>query len=90
MNLKAYDASGNEISAEYDKETGEVNFSELPETFTYDYITGFNNIKMDVTVSAAEDNDSYEAIGSSGGGCNSGLGALVLSILAAAFTFKRK
>ena len=74
-NLKAYDSSDNEISVEYDKETGDVKFSSLPETFTYDYITGFDNIKMDVTVSAATDNDddtNDDDIGSSGGGCNSG------------------
>lgn len=83
-NLKAYDPSDNEISVDYDKETGEVKFSALPETFTYDYITGFDNIKMDVTVSAADDktnhNDSYK-LGSHGGGCNSGFGLLMLLTL---------
>ena len=79
--LKAYDSSNNEISVEYDKESGDVKFSSLPETFTYDYITGFNDIKMDVTVSALSDDVEKGNIGPDGGGCNSGFGILMMLTL---------
>ena len=81
-NLKAFDSSGNKISVDYDKESGDVKFSALPEKFTYDYITGFNNIKMDVTVSTASDDFKPNTLGPDGGGCEVGFGILtMLSLL---------
>ena len=55
INLKAWDVEGNEISAEYDPDTGTATFEGEPVKIAYDYVTGFENVKMDVTVFAAED-----------------------------------
>ena len=55
MNLKAWDAEGSEISAEYDPDTGIATFGGEPVEIAYDYVTGFEDVKMDVTVFAAED-----------------------------------
>ena len=74
--IKAKDANGNEILPEsYDKETGEIKFSSPVSEVTYNYITGFNDVKMDVTISAGS---VTPIIGSSGGGCNLGFGAMIL------------
>lgn len=89
-NIKAYDRAGREIQADYDSETGDAEFSESPYKLTYEYITGFNNINMDVTVypdtsditepeSPSPESYSDSDFGSSSGGCNSGFvfGALI-------------
>ncbi|MBQ2617143.1 MAG: leucine-rich repeat domain-containing protein, partial [Synergistaceae bacterium] len=55
INLKAWDAEGSEISAEYDPDTGIATFGGEPVEIAYDYVTGFEDVKMDVTVFAAED-----------------------------------
>lgn len=36
-NLKAFDASGSEIAAEIDSETGKMHFASAPDKVTYDY-----------------------------------------------------
>ena len=67
MNLKAWDADSNEISAEYDPDTGTAVFGGEPVKIAYDYVTGFEDVKMDVTVFAAE----TEILGVGPyGGCN--------------------
>ena len=70
-NLKAWDADGQELAAKYDPATGWAEFSGEPAKLTYDYITGFNDVLMDVTVFAAEYEDS-DPRNPSCGGCNSG------------------
>ena len=92
-NVKGYDASGNEIAqtAPYDGTTGTMSFASTPAIIRYDYDTGFNNQLMDVTISGTGNDDNDKNLGSSGGGCDVGLGASVLSALAALFLkLKRK
>ncbi|MBQ7559137.1 MAG: putative Ig domain-containing protein [Synergistaceae bacterium] len=68
-NLKAYDASNNEIAVTSD-DNGNITFASAPDTMTYDYNIGFKNTSMDVTVYAA-DNELNDTIGSSSScGCN--------------------
>ena len=78
-NLKAFDSSGNEITADFDSAAGTASFSEEPHKVTYDYDTGFNGIMMDVTVYATGEPETVEAVGSSGGGCNSAFGIMTLA-----------
>ena len=59
VNLKAWDSSGNEIASEYDNETGIAAFSSPPEKVTYDYITGFENVRMDVAIFTGADEDEW-------------------------------
>ena len=71
INLRAWDSSGNEVTVEYDVETGIASFSEAPAKIAYDYITGFENVYMDVAVFA--DGDEYgsiEGVTPIGSGCN--------------------
>ncbi len=71
INLRAWDSSGNEVTVEYDVETGIASFSEAPAKIAYDYITGFENVYMDVAVFA--DGDGYgrsEGVNPRGSGCN--------------------
>ena len=92
-NLKAYDEAGEEITTEYDPATGEARFSATPYKITYDYDTGFEDVMMDVEVTASESNDKgYAGIGSSGGGCTSveGIGALVALMMLLVPTSKTK
>ena len=82
-NLKAFDASGNEIAAEIDSATGTMHFASAPYKVTYDYDTGFNSVMMDVTAYADEYDDPSGSgdsdtpvsgsVGSSGG-CNADFG----------------
>ena len=55
INLRAWDSSGNEITARYDIDTGNASFGGVPAKIAYDYITGFNGVNMDVTVFADEE-----------------------------------
>ena len=68
-NLKAYDVNGELIKITSD-DVGNVIFASLPYIMTYDYDTGYNEQKMDVTVYAAD--DLTNSLGGSGGcgGCN--------------------
>ena len=68
-NLKAWDADGSEITAEYDPDTGTATFGGIPEKITYDYVTGFGDVRMDVTVFAAEAENEVRGVGPYGG-CN--------------------
>ncbi len=102
-NLRAYDESGNEIRVEYDASTGEVNFAAVPEYFAYDYVTGFADVAMDVTVHAsssgnhATDTDTdtdtdtitnSESRSGTSSGCNSGFG--VFMIILATFALVKR
>ena len=75
-NLMAWDADGNELTVIHDQETGSAKFSASPAKIAYDYITGFEDVKMDVTVfsSVAGDNHTGDnnSNGSSPGGCDVG------------------
>ena len=73
-NFKAFDASGNEIAAEFDSATGTASFSEEAYKFTYDYDTGFKDIMMDVTVCKVEDDTPASGSLGSSGGCNTAFG----------------
>ena len=53
-NLRAWDADGQELTAKYDPDTGRAEISGEPVKITYDYITGFEDVLMDVTVFAAK------------------------------------
>lgn len=77
INLRAFDSSGREISAEYDRDTGIARFGEIPAKMTYDYITGFEDVNMDVTVFAAE-RGGIRGVGSNSGGCNAEFALSVL------------
>ena len=91
-NIKGYDTSNNELSYELNKETGEIKFSEEPYTLTYDYNTGFEDILMDVNISISNGekwgagdgenlSDEENSLSSSGSGCNSGFGFMILGLL---------
>ena len=59
LNVKAitgYDASGNEISADYDGEAGVVKFSAIPHKITYSYMV-LDGESMDVTISGDPEPD---------------------------------
>lgn len=79
-NLKAWDADGQELAAKYDPATGWAEFSGVPAKLTYDYITGFNNVLMDVTIFAAEQENAAPIDPGNAGGCST----LVLSFSALA------
>lgn len=49
-NLRAWNFSGDEVSVEYDFETGTAKFSDEPAKISYDYVTGFDGVDMDVTI----------------------------------------
>ena len=99
-NLKAFDSAGNEIGVTYDKETGEAEFAQTPASFSYEYITGFNGIRMDVTIASdgsqsgtdeTGTDETSHVVGNPGGGCNAGFGAVaILMALAAVLGKKRK
>ena len=80
-NLKAYDETGKEITVEYDLATGEAKFSATPSKITYDYDTGFEDVMMDVEVTASGDTYEPHDVGASGSGCTSGLGIGALAVL---------
>lgn len=80
-NLKAYDKAGKEIIVEYDPATGEATFSAIPSKITYDYDTGFEDVMMDVEVTAAGDAYKPHGVGALGSGCTSGLGIGALAAL---------
>ena len=92
-NLKAYDATGQELSVEFDRESGEVMFSGEPAKVGYDYATGFNGVMMDVEVYPSDnqqDNPSSIALGPSGGGCTYGSEMGVLGVLLFLMSLPRK
>ena len=81
INLRAFDSSGREISSEYDKETGIASFSEEPARVTYDYITGFEDVNMDVTIYPADESGGGEyGVPNERSGCNA---VSILPLLAA-------
>ena len=88
-NIKAWDADGQELDVEYDDETGTAAFSRIPAKMTYDYITGFEDVLMDVTVFAAEYKDSDPG-NPSCGGCNSGFAFSVSGMALALLLLRRK
>ena len=87
-NLRAWDDSGNEITdIDYDPETGIAVFGSTPSKITYDYLTGFQGVNMDVTVSGSpeEEDSTREATGpGASGGCNTGM---AISWIIFAFVF---
>ncbi len=86
INLKAWDADGNEISTEYNPDTGTAKFGGIPEKVAYDYVTGFEDVLMDVTIFTAENvDDEGTRFGASSGGCNAGIS---LSLLTAGMLLK--
>lgn len=78
--VKAYDEDGEEITAEYDSTTGTANFGSVPYKFTYEYITGFKDIAMDVAVfvDGEENDEGIAELGEPGGGCNTGFAFVML------------
>lgn len=90
-NIRAYDESGNELTAELD-DSGELSVNGDPAKITYDYNTGFNGVMMDVTVFAADaDTSPSDGIGPGrSGGCEEGFGTMaVLMLLFTVLTRKR-
>lgn len=86
VNLKAYSASGQELTVIYDKATGAITFNGTPARLTYEYVTGFEDVNMDVTVAMSGGGTEPEityTIGNPGGGCDSGIGGvyLLLSVI---------
>ena len=78
-NIQAFDDKGEKIDVEFNDETGEVIFSKEPAIIQYDYITGFKNISMDVTVETSE--STAKTIGGSGSGCYLSRSFLILLLL---------
>ena len=92
--------------ADYDSATGIISFERSPAKFSYDYITGFENILMDVTIYAESsnynnDDDNNNSIDdqneteseftqNGGGGCNSGLNILCAILCLALINLNRK
>ena len=86
INLRAWNAEGDEISAEYDADTGTAKFGGVPEKVAYDYVTGFEDVLMDVTIfTAGNVDDEGTRFNTSSGGCNVGIS---LSVLAAGILLK--
>ena len=87
--MKAYDESGKEISYNFNQETGEIEFNSTPATITYNYVTGFENVLMDVKASSNENDDenenSYES-----DGCNFGFSVVALALLLFVLPLKKK
>lgn len=91
INLKAWDAEGNEIAAEYDPDTGAAKFGGIPEKVAYDYVTGFEDVLMDVTIfTAGNVDDEGVRLSSSSGGCNAGISLSVLAVGILLKMLKRK
>ncbi len=75
--------------------SGEIEFNGVPDKFKYYFNTGFtkitadffasassNDVSMDVSITSDGTTVDYEGVlGSSGGGCNLGIGIFVLSLL---------
>ncbi|MBR0233271.1 MAG: InlB B-repeat-containing protein [Synergistaceae bacterium] len=78
--VQAFDENGEKIDVEFNDETGEVNLSKEPATIQYNYITGFKDVSMDVTVETSGESTA-KTVGSSGSGCNAGFFALALLLL---------
>ncbi|MBR0248845.1 MAG: hypothetical protein IJQ70_07720, partial [Synergistaceae bacterium] len=74
----AWDAEGDEITVAYDPDTGTAKFGGIPEKVAYDYVTGFEDVLMDVTIFTVEDVD--EECNSSSGGCNAGFSLSLLTV----------
>ena len=83
-NLVAYDDNGEVIKYERSNE-GEIIFDSLPDKITYDYSTGFEDVKMDVEIFAGGYDDTDEAeLSNAGAGCavgNSGIVFLIIMML---------
>ena len=85
--VRAYDEDGNEITAEYDAETGVAVFGSVPYKMSYEYATGFNDAVMDVSVftdgTDTEDESSGSGPNSPNGGCDTGFASvIVLAVMA--------
>ena len=89
LNVKGYDASGQEIASQYNPETGEVTFASAPSSITYDYDTGFEGASMDVTVRGSASEETGD-VGSPSGGCDSGAAAMAVLALSAVFVLSKK
>ena len=92
-NLKAYDATDQELSVEFDRENGEVIFSGEPAKIGYDYATGFNSVMMDVEVYPSETqgrDNAFAEVGVAPGGCTFGFGIGALGALVLLMTLPRK
>ena len=83
-NLVAYDDNGEVIKYERSNE-GEIIFDSLPDKITYDYSTGFEDVKMDVEIFAGGyDNTDEAELSNAGAGCavgNSGIVFLIIMML---------
>ncbi len=92
QDVKAYDSNGNELTAEYDSETGEIIFPENAERVVYNYATGFEGVLMDVSISpeASSSSGDVYGVGSSSGGCESGFGIIALILSAGVFSLRNK
>ncbi|MBQ7560915.1 MAG: putative Ig domain-containing protein [Synergistaceae bacterium] len=92
-NVKAYNNAGEEIIINYDSKTGIFESSQQPASIKYYYITGFENIDMDVTLQITGEDPAPTPTPTpdnqftSGGGCNSAFGLISLMALA---MFRRK
>ena len=87
LNVKGYDSSGKEISSQYTSETGEVTFTQIPAKVTYDYDTGFENLLMDVAISAESETSSMSNTRSSSGGCDNSNVSTSLLMIILVYTF---
>ena len=96
--VKAYDASGNEIEVTSSSD-GVLTFASKPQKIVYNYDTGYNGIKMDVTISdktvkrgtgessetetETENSVSKAKTGGGSGGCNAGFNLFAVLLMLA-------
>ncbi|MBR1418895.1 MAG: hypothetical protein IJ576_08030, partial [Synergistaceae bacterium] len=103
--VKAYDANGNEIEITSSSD-GVLTFASKPQKIVYNYDTGYNGTKMDVTISdktakrstgesseteaEAEDSGSNSKSGGGSGGCNAGFNLFAALLFLALAEFKTR
>ena len=85
-NLRGFTSGGAEIAVEWDDTTGMAKFASVPSKITYVYDTGFEDVKMDVTVTDCPNGGGSSA---PGGGCDVGFGFAALAFVLPALLKKR-
>ncbi len=81
-NVKAFDKDDKEISVSSDDKEAETKFASVPAKISYDYETGFKDLKMDVTVTNSKTEENNNNISSSSSGsCSTGINIFSAAII---------
>ena len=92
-NVKAFDKDDKEISVSSAFFTSDTNavttFASIPAKISYDYETGFKDLKMDVTVTNSKTEENKNLSSSSSGSCSTGINIFSAAIILFAL-IKRK